>query len=307
MKQLTSVEQLDFTRINKILSTARNIIKSPPIKYQKLCQGKILSIIFFNESLRTSTILKAAMYRLGGHVIEVPKDASESEMDIYNSILPLSDISAIRSDDIDFDCINSLHSVPLINSLCNRDEHALSALWHLLTIDMLLGRVNNLNIGIYGQILHCRPYLSLQKLLSLLNNNFYIYPVIDTLGNPAHLNDYIRANGSTVEKTEYSQFAKKLDVLLISDGCPISTEEKYFPVFEQYTHQFDVFNYEHLKLLPNHAILNYMMPRFLNDGRSTVSDDLLNSPRFYNSQMIKYGIFITMALIIDILEVDHGV
>lgn len=308
MKQLINVDELNLNRITNILDLSKALLDSDGEKYNSLCLGKILSIVFLNESLRTSAILKAAMYKLGGNIIEVSNYVDESSLDVFNSILPLSDLSAIRADYVEFDDLNSRFNVPLINSLCNRDEHSLSSLWHLLTMDILLNGIKGKKVGIYGQTAHCRAYLSLQKLLSKVGCDFYIDPVMDELGNPNVVDDYIVSNGASITKCNIADFISKVDVLLISDGQPMGgSNNDDNQLLLEYSKRYKVFDEKLINKLPDHAIANYMMPRKLVDERSTIDESILNHEKFYNSKMMDFGVYSTMALIIDILGLSCDV
>ncbi len=296
MKHCISIEDINKTDVENILNIYDKLKNMPEKERLELCRGKILAALFFKESVRSMGIVKSSILKLGGNYIALPPVVTEDEEDVVKSLAPFCDWVAIRSDNANLESLTHKINVPIINALCKGTEHSLSAIWQLVALHAFGKNLNGLRVGIYGQTAHCRPYLSLQKALSLFGVQVYHDAVMPELANPETVTNYIRANGGTYTLDKLENFIDKIDVLLIPDGMPMGGYE-ITPVFEEYATKFNVVDSALVQNLPQTALINYMLPRMLVNNQFTVQRDFADS-RLYNDKLMAESVWATMALLI---------
>ena len=140
-----------------------------------LLNGKILCLLFYEPSTRTSVSFQSAMLRLGGSCIVVADSTSSVQKgeDLSDTVISLSAYS---------DCIvlrhpekgsslqaSTVSSVPIINAGDGAGCHPTQALLDLYTIQTeLVGiKVNEMQITIVGDLKYGRTTHSLVRLLAL--------------------------------------------------------------------------------------------------------------------------------------------
>ena len=160
---------LDFTveEITKLLDLANDIEKNPE-KYAHACEGKKLATIFYEPSTRTRLSFEAAMMNLGGNVLGFSNAASssaakgESVSDTIRMISCYADICAMRHPKEGAPMVASLKSsIPVINAGDGGHQHPTQTLTDLLTIRSLKGRLDNLTLGLCGDLKFGRTVHSL--------------------------------------------------------------------------------------------------------------------------------------------------
>lgn len=118
------------------------------IPIDEILRNKIMSLMFYEASTRTSCSFEAAMYRLGGKVITLNQETSshkkgESLQDTINMMAGYSDVIILRHPEID-----AIKKVvcrkPLINGGNGIGEHPTQALLDIFTIREEIGTVNGL-------------------------------------------------------------------------------------------------------------------------------------------------------------------
>ncbi len=302
MKHCISIEDFNKTDIENILTICDKLRNMPEKERLDLCRGKILASLFFKESVRSSGIVNAAVLKLGGNYISLPPVVTENEEDVVQSLAPFCDWVAIRSDCVNLQLLMQKVNVPIINALCKGTEHSLSAVWQLVALHALGKDLNGLRVGIYGQTLHCRPYLTLQKVLSLFGVQIYHDAVIDALANPDTVTTFIRSNGGTYTLDKLENFINKIDLLLIPDGMPMGGYTDT-AVFEEYAAKFNVVDSDLIRNLPENALINYMLPRVLFNNQFTVRADF-SDKRLYNDLLMAESVWATMALLVYLAGVQ---
>lgn len=161
-----SVEELD-----KLLTLANDIEKNPE-KYAHACDGKKLATLFYEPSTRTRLSFEAAMMNLGGNVLGFSSaDSSsaakgESVADTIRVTSCYADICAMRHPKEGAPLVASMaSSIPVINAGDGGHQHPTQTLTDLLTIRSLKGRLDNLTIGLCGDLKFGRTVHSLIELL----------------------------------------------------------------------------------------------------------------------------------------------
>ena len=162
-----SVEELD-----KLLDLGNDIEKNPE-KYAHACAGKKLATLFYEPSTRTRLSFEAAMMNLGGNVLGFSSAASssaakgESVSDTIRMISCYADICAMRHPKEGAPMVATrVSSIPVINAGDGGHQHPTQTLTDLLTIRSLKGRLDNLVIGLCGDLKFGRTVHSLIKALA---------------------------------------------------------------------------------------------------------------------------------------------
>ena len=151
---------LDFSveEIDQLLDLASDI-EANPAKYAHVCDGKKIATLFYEPSTRTRLSFEAAMLNLGGRVLGFASaDSSsaskgESVADTIRVISCFADICAMRHPKEGAPMVASLHSsIPVINAGDGGHQHPTQTLTDLMTIRSLKGRLNNLTVGLCGDL-----------------------------------------------------------------------------------------------------------------------------------------------------------
>ena len=165
---------LDFSveEIDQLLDLASDI-EANPAKYAHVCDGKKIATLFYEPSTRTRLSFEAAMLNLGGRVLGFASaDSSsaskgESVADTIRVISCFADICAMRHPKEGAPMVASLHSsIPVINAGDGGHQHPTQTLTDLMTIRSLKGRLNNLTVGLCGDLKFGRTVHSLINALS---------------------------------------------------------------------------------------------------------------------------------------------
>ncbi|MHA1914945.1 MAG: aspartate carbamoyltransferase [Promethearchaeota archaeon] len=215
-----SAKQFRREDIEYLLEKSKEMLK---IKNSNLLNGKILATLFFEPSTRTRLSFESAMYRLGGNVIGFHSG------DVSSIKKGESIADTIRTVENYSDCIVMRHSlegaarmaskfskVPIINAGSGSGEHPTQALLDLLTITEEFGSLDNLNIGLMGDLKYGRTVHSLSILLSNFDVNVYfISPRELKMRNRDK--DYLRQQHMKYKEiTDYRKILNTLDVLYMT-------------------------------------------------------------------------------------------
>ena len=167
MSNLIDILDLSVEEIEGLISTANDIIENPG-KYAKACEGKILATLFFEPSTRTRLSFEAAMLSLGGGVLGFSEAGSsstakgESCADTIRTVNCYADIIAMRHPKEGAPVGAAKASrIPIINAGDGGHFHPTQTLTDLLTISRHKGRLNDLTIGICGDLKFGRTVHSL--------------------------------------------------------------------------------------------------------------------------------------------------
>ena len=183
-----SVEELD-----KLLTLANDIEKNPE-KYAHACDGKKLTTLFYEPSTRTRLSFEAAMMNLGGNVLGFSSaDSSsaakgESVADTIRVTSCYADICAMRHPKEGAPLVASMaSSIPVINAGDGGRQHPTQTLTDLLTIRSLKGRLDNLTIGLCGDLKFGRTVHSLIEALVRYSNVKFVLISPEELRVPSYI------------------------------------------------------------------------------------------------------------------------
>lgn len=166
MRHLMSPLDLSVEELNQLLDLAGDIEKIQ--KYAHACDGMKLATCFYEPSTRTRLSFEAAMLNLGGSVLGFASaDSSsaakgESVSDTIRIISCYADICAMRHPKEGAPLVASQKSsIPVINAGDGGHQHPTQTLTDLLTIRSLKGKLDNMTIGLCGDLKFGRTVHSL--------------------------------------------------------------------------------------------------------------------------------------------------
>ena len=158
MRHLMSPLDLSVEELDTLLELAQDI-EADPAKYAHACEGKTLATLFYEPSTRTRLSHEAAMLNLGGSTMGFSSaDSSsaakgESVSDTIRTVSCYADICAMRHPKEGAPMVACQHSgIPVINAGDGGHQHPTQTLTDLLTIKSLKGRLDNLTIGLCGDL-----------------------------------------------------------------------------------------------------------------------------------------------------------
>jgi aspartate carbamoyltransferase catalytic subunit len=302
-RNLLRVEDLSVENYREIVRRAEKY-ESDPQGAAHLCDGKILASVFFKESTRTSTVAQSAIQRLGGGWTGISGTAGiyaeEDEEDTIRAIAATADIMVIRHNRLGPDTYLGSLPIPVVSGLLAGDEHSLCAVWYLYLLQKQFGRIDNLKLGIYGQTKNCRPYKSLEKLLSLFGGQIYEDPLIDGLATPSAVVEFVEHHGGSYRRSKLREFIGDVDFLVVCDGMPSTTEDP--TLMEEYNREFQTMKPADLDNMKEGAIFGFMQPRLMTDGRLTVAKELDSDHRVITRQWLEASVWATMAVFTFLLD-----
>ena len=180
IRHLIDINDFSKDEIEELISVSNDIIENKD-KYSKKCDGKILATLFFEPSTRTRLSFESAMLRLGGNVLGFSEASSsstskgESLSDTITVVGGYCDLIAMRHPKEGAPMVACKNSVvPIINAGDGGHNHPTQTLTDLLTISREKGRLDNLTIGLCGDLKFGRTVHSLISALSRYNNIKFI-------------------------------------------------------------------------------------------------------------------------------------
>ena len=305
MRHLMSPLDLSKEELDDLLTLASDIEKNP-VKYAHVCDDKRLATCFYEPSTRTRLSFEAAMMNLGGKVLGFSSAGSssaakgESVADTIRVISCYADICAMRHPKEGAPLVASMaSSIPVINAGDGGHQHPTQTLTDLLTIRSLKGRLDNLTIGLCGDLKFGRTVHSLIEALVLRYSNVkFVLISPEELRVPSYIReDILEKNNVEFEEVERLEDAlPKLDILYMTRV----QKERFFNE-EDYVRMKDfyILDKQKMELAPKDMYILHPLPR-VNEIAVEVDDD----PRAAYFKQAQYGVYVRMALILRLLEVE---
>lgn len=304
MKHLIDPMDLTTDEIENILDLADDVILNHD-KYSKVCEGKKLATLFFEPSTRTRLSFEAAMMELGGNVLGFSSANSssatkgESVGDTVRVVSYYADIIAMRHPKEGAPMLASLKSeVPIINAGDGGHNHPTQTLTDLLTIRREKGRLDNITIGMCGDLKFGRTVHSLIKAMSRYENVHFIFISPEELRVPDYIIEevFVKNGVDYKEVRTLDEVIGELDVLYMTRV----QKERFFNEAD-YVRLKDTYILDLNKLTNAKADLSILhpLPR-VNEISTKVDDD----PRACYFRQALNGKYVRMALIMTMLGVD---
>ncbi len=304
MRSLIDIQELSKEEINELITVACDIIDNGS-KYSEACHGKKLATLFFEPSTRTRLSFEAAMYELGGNVISVASaDSSsaskgESVADTAKVISCYADIIAMRHPKEGAPLVASMNaSVPVINAGDGGHNHPTQTLADLLTIYREKGRLDNMTVGLCGDLKFGRTVHSLISAMSRYEGIKFVLISPEELKVPSYVKrDILKKNGiEYIQTTDFESVIPELDILYMTRV----QKERFFNE-EDYLRLKDAYILTPDKLAKAKSDLKILHPLPRVNEISVAID---NDPRACYFKQVYYGKIARMSLILKLLEVN---
>ena len=301
---LIDLNDMPISWWNEVISLGSEISDNPE-KFAHVCDGKILATLFYEPSTRTQMSFQTAMLRLGGKVIgfDNPENSSVSKgetiKDTTRIVSNYADVIAIRHPLEGTAKAAALTAeCPIINAGDGGHLHPTQTLTDMLTLSKVKGRIENLTIGLCGDLKNGRTVHSLCKALSCYPNNKFILISTPELKLPSYVKDILTASNTAFEEVaSLEDVIGKLDVLYMT-----RIQRERFSSEEEYESQKDVYRLDHAKMIKAKSDLCVLHPLPRVDEIAVEVDD---DSRALYFQQAKYGMYVRMALIYTILKNEH--
>ena len=306
MQHLIDILQLSEKEIDELIEVAEDIITHPGA-YRERCRGKKLATLFFEPSTRTRLSFEAAMYELGGNVLGFSEAQSssaakgESVSDTIRVVSCYADIIAMRHPKEGAPVVACQSTaVPIINAGDGGHNHPTQTLTDLLTIHREKGRLDNLTVGLCGDLKFGRTVHSLILAMSRYENINFVLISPEELTIPEYLKeDCLLKNKIPFEETtSLEEVMPKLDILYMTrvQQERFFNEQDYIRLRDSY-----ILTAEKLLTAKKDMCILHPLPR-VNEIAKNVDDD----PRACYFKQAQNGKFIRMALILKLLEQSEG-
>ncbi len=304
MRNLIDIMDLSVGEIDELIAKSQDIIKNPD-KYREKCKYKKLATLFFEPSTRTRLSFEAAMMELGGGILGFSDANSssakkgESVADTISVVSGYADIIAMRHPKEGAPVVAAMKSeVPIINAGDGGHNHPTQTLADLLTIKMEMGRLDNLTIGLCGDLKFGRTVHSLVAAMSRYKGIKFVLISPEELKLPSYVKDtYIKANDiEYVQTTSLEDVIGELDIVYMTRV----QRERFFNE-EDYLRLKDIYILDSAKMqkAKEDMIVMHPLPRV-----NEISVDIDSDKRACYFRQTKYGKYIRMALILKLLEVE---
>ena len=304
MRHLISPLDFSVEELDKLLDLA-NDIEANPKKYAHACDGKKLATLFYEPSTRTRLSHEAAMLNLGGSVLGFSSAKSssaakgESVSDTIRMINCYADICAMRHPKEGAAAVACRHAtIPVINAGDGGHQHPTQTLTDLLTIRSLKGRLDNMTIGLCGDLKFGRTVHSLIHALVRYPGIRFILISPEELRLPGYRrHDVLDKNNIPYEEVVRLEDAlPKLDLLYMTRV----QRERFFNE-DDYVRMKDfyILDAKKMKYAGPDMLVLHPLPRV-----NEISVEVDNDPRAAYFKQVQYGVYVRMALILTLLEIE---
>ncbi len=297
---------LDFSveEIDRLLDLAVDIEHNLP-KYAHVCEGKKIATLFYEPSTRTRLSFESAMLSLGGSVLGFSSaDSSsaakgESVADTIRIISCYADICAMRHPKEGAPLVAANHSsIPVINAGDGGHQHPTQTLTDLMTIRSLKGRLDHMTVGLCGDLKFGRTVHSLINALVRYPGIRFILISPPELRVPGYIRkDVLDANGIEYREVwNLDEAMPELDILYMTrvQRERFFNEEDYIRLKDSY-----ILDRTKMKLAKKDMFVLHPLPRV-----NEISVEVDKDPRAAYFKQVQYGVYVRMALIMTLLEVE---
>mmetsp|Transcript_29736 Transcript_29736/g.96910 ORF Transcript_29736/g.96910 Transcript_29736/m.96910 type:complete len:355 (+) Transcript_29736:44-1108(+) len=269
----------------------------------KALEGCIMATLFYEPSTRTRLSFEAAMLRLGGSVITTESatefsSAAKGETleDTMRTVESYSDVIVLRHF-IEGSAERAAGATdrPLINAGDGPGQHPTQALLDVYTIKKEVGRLDNITVGLVGDLLNGRTVRSLAYLLSKFDNIKLIFISPDVCRMRDDIKEFLTGAGVEWEEaTDLLEVSEKVDVLYQTRIQKERFEdmESYEAAKGQYVIDAAV-----MERLPPAGVVMHPLPRL-----DEIAPEVDADPRAAYFRQANNGLFIRMALLKALLQ-----
>ncbi len=303
IQNLIEINDLSTDEIFDLIKVANDIIDNGD-SYSHKCD-KILATLFFEPSTRTRLSFESAMLRLGGKVLGFSEASSSSTAkgetlaDTICTVSGYSDIIAMRHPKEGAPIVAIKKAkVPIINAGDGGHHHPTQTLTDLFTIYREKKRLDNLTIGLCGDLKFGRTIHSLVSAMSRYKNIKFVLISPNELKMPDYIiSEVLEKNNIEYKETNnMEEYMNELDILYMTrvQRERFFNEEDYIRLKDYY-----ILDKAKLKNSKKDLCILHPLPR-VNEISPEVDDD----KRAKYFEQAYNGVYIRMALILKLLGIE---
>jgi len=302
IRNLINITDLTLEEIDHLIEVADDIVANPTV-YQDICNHKKLATLFFEPSTRTRLSFEAAMLELGGSVLGFSAAGSssaakgESVSDTVETVGCYADIIAMRHPKEGAPIVAAQRTtVPIINGGDGGHFHPTQTLTDLLTIKRKKGRLDNMTVGLCGDLKFGRTVHSLIEAMLRYENVKFVLISPQELQVPDYVKETMDKHGAEWKEVESLEEAMaELDILYMTriQRERFFNEEDYVRLKDSY-----ILDLDKLETAKEDLTIMHPLPR-VNEISVEVDDD----PRACYFFQALCGKHIRMALILKLLGI----
>ncbi len=259
-------------------------------------EGRILGSLFFEPSTRTKLSFRSAIQRLGGSVVGFsrPEESSvakgESLADTVRTVENYCDIMVLRHPKMgSAKFAAEAAEVPIINAGDGAGHHPTQTLLDLFTIRKEFGKIEDLKIGLLGDLKYGRTVHSLAYAAARFENELYLISP-PGLEMPSEIvEDLSNRVTSVAESSNLEDVLPELDVLYVT-----RIQKERFSDPSEYQEVKDSYKINRELVESGKPDLRVLHPLPRVDEISTEVDSMPQAKYF---EQAFYGVAIRMALL----------
>ena len=304
MRHLMSPLDFSVEELDQVLDLADDIKKNPE-KYAHVCDGKKIATLFYEPSTRTRLSFEAAMMNLGGKALGFSSASSssaskgESVADTIRVVSCFADICAMRHPKEGAPLVASMHSsIPVINAGDGGHQHPTQTLTDLLTIRSEKGRLDNITVGLCGDLKFGRTVHSLIEALVRYEGVKFVLISPEELKVPSYIRkEVLQKNHIDFKETEdLESVMPDLDILYMTrvQRERFFNEEDYIRLKDKY-----ILDMSKMALAKEDMLVLHPLPRV-----NEISVEVDHDPRAAYFKQAQFGVYVRMALIMKLLGVE---
>lgn len=304
MRHLLDITDFSVKEISDLIERAKDIINNPSV-YREACRYKKLATLFFEPSTRTRLSFEAAMFELGGNVLgfEAASSSStakgESVGDTIRTVSQYADIIVMRHPDEGAPFAAVLDTgVPIINAGDGGHNHPTQTLADLLTIYRRHGRLDNLTVGLCGDLKFGRTVHSLIRAMSNYENVRFVLISPEELKVPEYITAELDKKKVPYKETaDMAEFMPELDILYMT-----RVQRERFETAEEYERLKDcyILTPERMRSASETMSVLHPLPRV-----NEISHEVDSDPRACYFEQVANGKYMRMALILKLLSASE--
>lgn len=300
-KHLIDPMDLSISDIGEILDLADRIMANPQA-YSHKCAGKKLATLFFEPSTRTRLSFEAAMMELGGNVLGFSSaDSSsaakgESVADTVRTVQCYADIIAMRHPkEGSAKVAATFADIPIINAGDGGHQHPTQTLTDLLTIRKNHKRLDNITLGLCGDLKFGRTVHSLIRAMTRYDNVTFYLISPNELRVPEYILEALRRHSIRFFEVErLESVIGELDILYMTrvQRERFFNEEDYVRLRDSY-----ILDRAKMSMAKPDMIVLHPLPRV-----NEISVEVDSDPRAKYFEQVLCGKFVRMALMLKLLD-----
>jgi aspartate carbamoyltransferase catalytic subunit len=299
-RHLISIDDVTRDDVERLLGTARTFERSLEREVKKLptLRGRLVVIMFFESSTRTSSSFELAAKRLSADTMSLKSsgssvDKGESLKDTAITIGAYDpDVIIIRHPQIGAPNLVAAHTgAHIVNAGDGKHQHPTQALRDLYTIQQEFGRIEGLHVAIVGDVLHSRVARSDIQALALMGAR------VTLVGPPPLIPRGIEAMGC--ETTTDIDVIKAADVVYVlrMQRERMLEGANYVPTLREYTARWGV---TAERVRPGQKVMH---PGPMNRGVE-IDPIVADAADALIETQVRAGLVVRMAVLYDLLT--HG-